>query len=469
MGINMRHHYSPLIWTLTLMGGVGCLPGQGFTWTQISTAGPAARQLTSMVSDKARQKVVLFGGWNSATPVSHFADTWEWDGVAWIQAQPATSPPGRRWHSMAYDELRQRVVLFGGSINSTELDDTWEWDGSNWVDVSPVASPPRRDKHAMVYDTARQRVVLFGGYSPGLGFVNDTWEWDGVTWSQAAPAFSPPGRAEHGMAYDRLRDSVVMFGGNGNNGMLADTWEWDGVTWFPRFATNYPTARSGHAVAYDEHRQRTVLFGGWTGVGGAVQSDTWEWDGSDWSLLQANSSPAARRGFTLAYDENLHRVALFGGNGATTFGDTWINGPAPVLASATSYGTGCGVPPLNLEPDATGRPVIGMIGTATISNAPTSLGAVALGWSDQMFGPFALPVPLNSIGMSSCILWQSSDVLGLTVASSTAGTLSFALQIPSLIGLLGSSAYLQAYVFSPGANALQLVSSNGMTWTFGDV
>jgi len=64
--------------------------------------------------------VVLVGGWG-------LADTWEWDGSQWVQRTPATSPPPR-WggHAMAYDSLRGRVVLFGGSNGyNSYLGDTW--------------------------------------------------------------------------------------------------------------------------------------------------------------------------------------------------------------------------------------------------------------------------------------------------------------------------------------------------------
>ena len=40
-------------------------------------------------------------------------DTWEWDGEEWAQ-QEDVGPPARVFHAMAYDAVRDRVVLFGG-------------------------------------------------------------------------------------------------------------------------------------------------------------------------------------------------------------------------------------------------------------------------------------------------------------------------------------------------------------------
>jgi hypothetical protein len=60
---------------------------------------------------------------------------------------------------MAFDALRQRIVLFGGG----GLADTWEWDGATWTQRMPTTSPPMRPSHAMAYDAVRQRVVVFDG------------------------------------------------------------------------------------------------------------------------------------------------------------------------------------------------------------------------------------------------------------------------------------------------------------------
>src|SRR5207249_3318430 len=122
-------------------------------------------------------------------------DTWEWDGSTWVQKTPATSPPARESHAMAYDSARGRVVLFGGidSSRSLLLGDTWEWDGSMWVEKTPATSPPARFEHSMAYDSARGRVVMFGGYDGS--YRGDTWEWDGTAWVETTPTTSPSGRS----------------------------------------------------------------------------------------------------------------------------------------------------------------------------------------------------------------------------------------------------------------------------------
>jgi len=372
---------------------------------------------------------------------------------------------------MAYDVVRQRVALFGGGGPSGFLGDTWEWDGFNWQQRASQNSPSARFHHRMAYDVARQRVLLFGGFN-GAGSFGDTWEWDGANWVERFPANSPPPRNEHAMAYDAAHQRVIVFGGVAGLTFLGDTWEWDGTNWVPRFSSNWPSPRASAAMDYDATQQRIVLFGG-RGVSGML-GDTWEWDDFNWQQRFPTTSPAARAYHRVAYYPPGQRIVLFGGDGTPTSGqETWVNGtpttpPYTTPALASAFGTGCGSPALGLLPDANGRPVLGQVASATIANAPTPLAAITLGFNNQFFGPFALPVTLTGIGMPGCDLLHSADLLGLGVSALSATTLSFSLPLPNAPSLLGSHVYLQAYAIAPGANPLQVIISNGIDWLLGD-
>jgi len=404
--------------------------------------------------------LVLFGGYNNGG--GYFSDTWEWNGTNWLGRSPLNSPGPRYGHAMAYDAVRQRVVLFGG-FNGAEIGDTWEWNGTNWTQLLPVASPSTRYDHAMAYHAVSQRVVLFGGQRNGSP-VGETWEWDGTNWT-LLPSASPSARHSHAMAHDAARQRVVLFGGVGVS-YLGDTWEWNGTNWLAQFSLNYPSPRYRHAMAYDEMGQRVVLFGG-SSSSTSYLSDTWEWNGTNWVQLSPTASPSARYGHAMAYHAAGQRVVLFGGAGS--LGDTWINGLPTTPAFATAYGAGCGSPALGFVPDTNGRPLLGQTASATIVDAPTPVAAVAIGWSSEFFGPFALPVTLAGIGMPGCDLLQSADILGLGTAPLTPSTLSYSLAIPNAPSLIGLHLYLQAYAFAPGVNPLQFIISNGIDWLLGNV
>ena len=147
-----------------------------------------------------------------------------------------------------------------------------------WTQATPAISPGVRSNHAMAYDSVRQKVVMFGGYNFQSGSMGDTWEYDGVVWTQVAPASSPPARTGHAMVYDSVRGKVVMFGGydGGLGNYINDTWEFDGIDWEQRTASG-PVTRTGATFAYVIGQQKTYLFGGF---GGPQLDDTWEYQTS---------------------------------------------------------------------------------------------------------------------------------------------------------------------------------------------
>lgn len=200
-------------------------------------------------------------------------DTWEWNGTAWTQRFPATSPPARRHHALANDLVRSRVVLFGGQgVGGAVLGDTWEWDGSNWAQRNPANAPSARFQHRLAYDSFRARTVLYGGTTN----PTETWEWNGTTWTLRANT-GPGSRSQFGMAFDASRNRVVLFGSG--PGLPADTWEWNGAQWLQRAPLGAPPGRYYDALAYDSARGQMVLFGGLDGTGASIPG-TWEYCGA---------------------------------------------------------------------------------------------------------------------------------------------------------------------------------------------
>ena len=64
--------------------------------------------------------------------------TWEWTGKHWTLRQDI-GPSARTGHAMAFDRVRSRVVLFGGTApeRPTPFGDTWEH-----VDTTTGILPP---------------------------------------------------------------------------------------------------------------------------------------------------------------------------------------------------------------------------------------------------------------------------------------------------------------------------------------
>jgi hypothetical protein len=241
----------------------------GATWARRTAVGPALTVGAALAFDAGRGRSVLFGR----------TDTWEWDGSVWTQPSPAVVPPTRTGHAMAYDAARQCVVLFGGTYfvpmqGPAYRTDTWTWNGINWVQQAPAAAPSGRSGHAMAYDPVRQRVVLFGGGILGSTF-DDTWEWDGSNWIALAPAVRPSQRQAHSMVFDPQQGAVVLFGGRGTlaSQMFGDTWHWNGTTWTQMVTTSTPPARASASIAIDPATSQVLLHGGIDA--NAQRDDTW--------------------------------------------------------------------------------------------------------------------------------------------------------------------------------------------------
>ena len=190
-----------------------------------------------MAYDAARGKIVLFGGTTDEEFLS-VNDTWEYDGSNWTQIETANTPLPRDSGAMIYDEIREKIVLFGGGSDDVRYNDMWEFDGQDWTAAETANAPEPRAGHAMVYDSARERILLFGGRTYE-GRLNDTWEYADGVWSQIAVADSPSGRSPSlQTVYDSARDQVVIHGGlSAESTYLGDTWVFDGVQWIEREAS----------------------------------------------------------------------------------------------------------------------------------------------------------------------------------------------------------------------------------------
>src|SRR5687768_11467423 len=77
----------------------------------------------------------------------------------WLLRVPVTQPPPRGHHTLAYDLLRGRTVLFGG-WDGGRLAHTSQWSRVNWTLRTTASSPPPRCGNALAADLSRGRVVL---------------------------------------------------------------------------------------------------------------------------------------------------------------------------------------------------------------------------------------------------------------------------------------------------------------------
>lgn len=274
---------------------------------------PTPRVGSSLVLDSKNSSVLLFGGKNSST--GYLDDVWISNGLQWERRQSSIKPLARYGMSMAWDEVRQMAVLFGGMENGRLLGDTWLFDGAEWYQKQPLTSPKPRVQASLTYDSYRNLTILFGGLADNgskyLESMNEMWIWDGEIWQQQFPVDLPPARFGTGTAYDKARQSILLFGGGSGGGILDDTWVWDGNSWKKQWPLTQPTARADFGMTYHEGKQQIILFGGQSYKG--MVNDTWIWDGKNWAQLQTTQSPPTQMayGAQLAYLPELQAVVLY--------------------------------------------------------------------------------------------------------------------------------------------------------------
>jgi hypothetical protein len=194
---------------------------------------------------------------------------------------------------MAYDSVRQRVVMFGGRhpvIGGWAVPEhLWEWDGVAWTpratspDPTLTKIPAARWNHGLAFDRARNVLVLHGGSTnPGTFGQGETWELSGAgEWRlRAVPPDLTPDQLYYGLFhpwhtmthdYDRGATLLVTFSSE-SGAQVQRLWEWTGTAWIPRATLPW---RTNNGIAYDDVRKRTAIVGGETGY--ISRADVWEW------------------------------------------------------------------------------------------------------------------------------------------------------------------------------------------------
>lgn len=242
----------------------------------------------------------------------------------------ATNPSPRTQARIVWDPVKNGAILFGGlgptDGGGTEIQhdsaETWFWNGGQWLQRFPATVPPRRAVHAMVYDTLRKRIVMFGGrHAPddrelAPSFLNDTWVYSGDNWTEIHSTENPPVRQFGAMTYDRARDRVVLYGGNVLNADqesftgLYDTWEFDGSQWTKIQADTPKVAKP--ILGYDATRNQLILIGlnetGTTRLMYRFNAETKAWDS-----LSPTTLPTCVNDGNLVYREHTGKLLFFGG------------------------------------------------------------------------------------------------------------------------------------------------------------
>jgi hypothetical protein len=248
--------------------------------------------------------------------------------VGW-RSYASGTPIGRDRHSMAYSPLDRKLYLIGGVGGGSEHYDTWSWDGSAWTEETNAGSFRAAVDHA-VSEEASGRLIMFGGQELNQSRpIQTMYRLEGGRWAQLAPNTLPSARSFHAMAHDYERGLTILYGGTvTDRSASSETWAWDGVDWslveIASGSSSQPPAMSSARMVYDHERRRVVMFGGKTTAGEYVNT-LWAFEGDRWRQVSSvGSAPSVRSDAAVAYDVARRALIVFGGsNGGPPLGDTF--------------------------------------------------------------------------------------------------------------------------------------------------
>ncbi len=290
-------------------------------------------------------KTIACGGWDFTY---YWGGSRLWDGASEQSLDALPNAPAWRTYSLSwFDPVRQRTVVTGMFDNWT----TWTWDGTQWS-VSPAGPlPPSADP--LVYDSWRGEVLMVGGWSSPSNEHSDLWARRDAAWVRLGTGPFAPRRYAN-VAFDTWRGRLVMFGGATHDSgagayytfLPPETFEWDGSSWSLRTPPNppvgtHPRSSMGAAIAFDRQRGKTVVFGGYLNFGSGwstTLAETWEWDGVAWLQRSPSTIPPGDRYASMAFDGANGRCALRSGSSLWSWdGTDWSPANLPALPLNSQY------------------------------------------------------------------------------------------------------------------------------------
>lgn len=313
----------------------GVARGQCGTWVRVAlpAQGPQPSRVKATIGyDEARERVVLFGGYNSG----YLKDTWEWDGNVWqlASAVPSAGLTGRMDASMAFHPGLGKLLMYGG-YSVTTMRNThsglFAWQGNDWtsLELCTIGGVVYGGAFgAMAFNEATGQLYVHRGIGSVTGGQVNTTNvvWNGTTWSLAPPppiVFTPQcsgpiGQLYASVAFDPIMGAVVVTGGEMSNLDLcssifvAETWRYDDPTWTQLANTPCGAGQAGdHDMVYHKALNRLVCipYASCATIGYSRATNTWTSIGG-WFDVQLSTYYSC----CAAYDTARERIVVYNGS-----------------------------------------------------------------------------------------------------------------------------------------------------------
>ena len=272
----------------------------------------------------------------------------------------------RGYHAAAYDSHCDRVVIYGGETQETDvsamLTDTWTYDvaANTWEAVSPSQTPPMSEG-PMVYDAAAERVILFVGNATGvesqpygIDSASQTWAYDcgSNAWTNLNSKGTPSGLLGARMVYDAKADRVILFSGMNVPIPKYVSWTFSDETWAYDYHTNTwtnlhpkvsPPGQNYFSMVYDTTTDQVLA---WIKPDSDGDNTLWAYDyGQNTWIAHPMDKPEFRYYNSGAYVPTVKKSFFFGGatvDNETALNDFWTYDPAANTWAEVSTSSGPG-------------------------------------------------------------------------------------------------------------------------------
>jgi hypothetical protein len=304
-------------------------------WKTVNTnSGPPGMYGMASIFDARRDRMIIFGGSTSDAYFGVHNDTWALNlrgaQPEWHKLTPAGPlPAARRTMTSIYDPIRDRMLIYGGwdsggESTSNFLGDMWGLDLSNnpsWTQLAPAGSIPQgRGSTAAIYDPVNDQFVVYGGWD-GLVMLSDTWllHW-GDTGQAAAMATSSSASPTDAHVQWNITDNTSPYAAVYRR---AGTGPWTALSIAQADVTGQVTYDDATVTAGTQYGYMVVIpsekgteFGGQTNV--TVPTTTGVGDGGPGLALERVQPNPVRTQFAVSFtlvDDSPANLALYDVNG----------------------------------------------------------------------------------------------------------------------------------------------------------
>ena len=407
------------------------LCAQTWSWQKAAAADGESKIVASMASSPQSKKCLVAGPGRL-----HI-----WTGNAWSFVGGFTTHQSD-CGSVVYDEVRQCWIHSLPYVGTGS-------DVTRCIDANGVvtgAADRRPQGGPLAYDAARSQIVgTHFGYTMLLGSRDTAWRKVQIPgprglFDDAAMCYYPPTK------------TVFWQGGNQGRGS-PETWEWNGQSWRKVTTQRKPGPRLSGWLVFEPTSKLLFYGGGWSGVD---LHDLWTFDGIEWKQLTV-VCPSDRMLTAAAYDYATQRIIAFDG---LRIWRLYQGQPATVEAFELPKFVCNGSPRLNAV--ANSLPQLGTRFDTRTDSVPRGSAAIFMLGAVQPQNGF---IVLLHTGNPFCLVLVSPTHFAASIEQN--GFANYSLAIPNDASLLCQRFYQQALVIDQNANALGLVTSNGLSCHIG--